>query len=64
MADVAESTASSFFDKEFEGRTKYRAACRNVTRLAAKLKALNGEFASRRLYGRTPPGEGGSPEDE
>jgi hypothetical protein len=64
MAGVAESTASSFFTKEFKGRSQYQAACRDVSLLVAMLKVLNSEFSPHHLYGRTPPGEGGSPEDE
>jgi hypothetical protein len=62
-AGVSKSTVSEFFKKDFKGRLKYRAICRDAGRLADSLKALRGEFSPHDLYGRTPPGEG-SPEDE
>src|SRR5262249_26775357 len=37
QADVAPSTASAFFKKEFDGYRKYRAICRNAGRLADSL---------------------------
>jgi hypothetical protein len=57
-AGVAESTASKFFNEEFEGYTKYRAICRDAGTLAASLKLLRGEFSPHELYGRRPPDEG------
>ena len=33
LAGVSESTASAFFNKEFDGHTKYRAVCTDATRL-------------------------------
>jgi hypothetical protein len=62
-ADVSESTVSAFFQKEFKGHIKYRAACNDATRLAASLKMLNGEFSPHILFGRSLPGEG-QPDDE
>jgi hypothetical protein len=56
-ADVAPSTASAFFNNEFQGHMKYRAVCRDAGKLADSLKALNGEFSPYELYGRRPPGE-------
>ncbi len=53
-AGVSPSTASAFFEKEFQGHTKYRALCRDVSKLAAALKLLNGEFAPHTLYGSQP----------
>jgi hypothetical protein len=57
MAKVAPSSASQFFDREFQGYAKYRATCRDAGRLADSLKALNGEFSPHDLYGRRPAGE-------
>ena len=56
-ADVASSTASTFFDKEFKGHDKYTALCRDASGLVAALKLLNGEFAPHDLYGGRPPNE-------
>jgi hypothetical protein len=55
---VAVSTASAFFEKEFGGHAKYRAACRDKSRLLASLKLLNGDFSPHHLYGSAPGGEG------
>jgi hypothetical protein len=62
LTGVSRSTASEFFNKEFnggkkEGFAKYRVICRDAGRLADSLKALNGEFSPHELYGRRPPGE-------
>jgi hypothetical protein len=57
LADVSPSTASLFFDKEFEGHDKYCVVCRDVGRLVDSLKALNGDFSPHDLYGRRPVGE-------
>lgn len=57
-ANVAESTASAFFKKEFQGHAKYRAACRCQSTLLTALKMLNRDFSPHILFGRTPPGEG------
>ena len=54
---MSASTASAFFNNQFEGHTKYKAICRDSGRLSAALKLLNNEFAPRDLYGRRPPGE-------
>jgi hypothetical protein len=56
-AGVSPSTASTFFNNEFEGHTKYKALCRNSGRLVAALKLLNNEFSPHDLYGRRPAGE-------
>ena len=56
-AEVSESTASAFFNKEFDGHTKYRAVCTDATRLVGSLKLLNQEFSPHHLYGGKPPGE-------
>lgn len=53
-AKVARSTASVFFEKQFEGHAKYRALCRNARALTAALKLLNNEFAPHHLYGGAP----------
>ena len=57
LAGVSKSAASAFFNKQFGGHTKYRAACSDAPRLIAALKLLNQEFAPRHLYGTKPPGE-------
>jgi hypothetical protein len=57
QAEVSASSVSAFFDKQFDGRAKYNAACRNSATLATALKLLNGEFAPFLLYGKSPPGE-------
>jgi hypothetical protein len=57
MADVSISTASAFFKKQFDGHSKYRAICTDVTRLVAALKLLNQEFSPHLLFGAKPPGE-------
>jgi hypothetical protein len=49
-AEVSKRTASAFFDKEFGGHLKYRSLCQDPVRLAAALKALNGEFRPRDFY--------------
>ncbi|OHB70150.1 MAG: hypothetical protein A2V70_14820 [Planctomycetes bacterium RBG_13_63_9] len=55
LAEVAKRTASAFFKKEFHGHAKYKALCRDSPRLAAALKALNGEFQPHEFYdARTP----------
>ena len=69
LAEVSESTASAFFNNEFNqgetgGHTVYRALCRDPGRLADSLKVLNGEFSPHHLYGRTPPGEHERDDDE
>jgi hypothetical protein len=69
LAEVSESTASAFFNTEFNqgetgGHTVYRALCRDPGRLADSLKLLNGEFSPHHLYGRTPPGEHERDDDE
>jgi hypothetical protein len=62
-AGVSRSTASEFFKSEFKGHTKYRALCRDASRLADALKVLNGEFSPLDLYGRRPPNEDDRDED-
>jgi len=57
LAEVSESTASAFFNKQFGGHTKYRAMCSDATRLIAALKLLNQEFSPHHLFGAKPPGE-------
>jgi hypothetical protein len=56
-AVVAQSTASAFFKREFEGHTKYKALCRDPVSLAAALKLLNGEYSPHDLYGGSPADE-------
>jgi hypothetical protein len=55
MAEVSKRTASAFFDKEFDGHLKYRSLCQDAVRLAAALKALNGEFRPRDFYDTRSP---------
>jgi hypothetical protein len=58
QAEVAPSTASAFFEKEFKGHDRYRALCvRCASELAAALKLLNDEYSPHHLYGANPPGE-------
>src|SRR5262249_5272125 len=45
QAGVSDSTASAFFNNEFEGHTRYKALCRDLGRLVAALKLLNNEFS-------------------
>lgn len=58
LAGVSESTASAFFNTQFDGHTRYRAVCGDATRLVLALKLLNQEFAPHHLYGSKPPDEG------
>ena len=65
LADVATSTASSFFKTEFGGHTKYRNVfCGDPPRLAAALKKLNGEYTVDALFGGEPPGADNLDDDE
>jgi len=64
LAGVSESTASAFFNKQFEGHTKYRAICTDTMRLVTALKLLNQEFAPHHLYGSKPPDEDEREDDE
>ncbi len=57
MADVSNSTASKFFKDRFDGHTKYRSACRDMSKLVAALKLLNQEFSPHHLFGKSPPTE-------
>lgn len=57
QAEVAKRTASAFFDKDFQGHAKYRALCMDPVRLAASLKALNGEFRPRDFLDVRAPDE-------
>jgi len=73
QADVANSTASDFFDWAFKpkddqhnsntGYEIYRVKCRDAGKLVGCLKALNGEILPADLYGRAPPGEEGRDDD-
>jgi hypothetical protein len=56
-AGVAPSTASSFFEAQFRGHTKYSTLCQDTSKLAAALKLLNGEYSPHLLYGRRPADE-------
>ncbi len=69
LAEVSPSTATAFFNNEFNGRNrrgyaKYRVICRDAGRLTDSLKALRGEFSPHELYGRRPPGEDDREHDE
>ncbi len=44
LARVGTGTASEFFKTHFKGLNKYRACCRDSSKLIASLKLLNGEF--------------------
>lgn len=57
-AGVSPSTASAFFNAQFDGHTKYKAICRDSGKLAAALKMLNGEFAPSVFLGIDPPEKG------
>jgi hypothetical protein len=62
QAGVASSTASEFFNRQFNsgenrGHSKYRVICRNAGRLADSIKALRKEFSPHDLFGRQPPNE-------
>jgi hypothetical protein len=56
-AGVSNSTASAFFNNEFEGHTKYKVLCRDSGQLAVALKVLNGDVSPHHLYGRRPANE-------
>jgi len=69
QADVDPSTASAFFNREFnnrqkKGHAKYKVICRDPGRLADSLKAINGEFSPHDLYGRRPYSENDRDDDE
>jgi hypothetical protein len=57
LAEVSESTASVFFNKQFGGHTAYRAICSDAARLIAALKLLNQDFSPHHLFGAKPPGD-------
>lgn len=44
MAEVADSTASDFFRKQFGGHSSYRAQCHEKSKIVGALKLLNQEF--------------------
>jgi hypothetical protein len=56
-AGVSPSTASAFFNKEFQGHGKYKALCKDASGLTGVLKLLNGDYSPHHLYGRRPVGE-------
>lgn len=69
LAEVSESTASAFFNKEFNGgksggHAKYRAICSDAMRLVAALKLLNQEFSPHHLFGAKPANESEREDDE
>lgn len=51
LAGVSQSTASKFFNGKFKGYTRYKALCRDTSRLVVALKLLNDEFAPHHLLG-------------
>lgn len=57
LAEVSESTASTFFKNQFGGHAKYRSACRIQEALIGSLKTLNQEFTPRNLVLGYLPGE-------
>jgi hypothetical protein len=57
LAGVSPSTASAFFNEEFQGHAKYKALCPDSARLVAALKLLNNEYSPHDLYGRRPADE-------
>jgi hypothetical protein len=64
LVGVSGSTASAFFNKQFNGHTKYRANCADATLLVAALKLLNQEFSPHLLFGIKPPDEGEREDEE
>lgn len=58
LADVAPSTTTAFFKKEFRGHEKYKTMCSDVSSLITALKLLNQEYSPHHLSGAKPPGEG------
>jgi hypothetical protein len=63
-AGVSPSTASAFFNDNFQGHTKYKALCRDAGKLAAALKLLNGEFAPYHLLGDSSSNLAASEEED
>jgi len=58
LAEVSPSTTSTFFNKEFDGHTKYKNVyCSNHSRLAAALKKMNDEYSVDMLFGGSLPEE-------
>jgi len=55
VAEVSTSTASTFFNEQFKGHTRYKAICRDIGKLVHSLKLLSGEFSPHDLYGSEPP---------
>jgi hypothetical protein len=62
-AGVVPSTASAFFNDKFQGHAKYKALCRDASKLAAALRLLNDEFAPYHLLGNSSS-ELAAPEEE
>jgi hypothetical protein len=54
QAGVADSTAHSFFAKEFKGHVNYRRICMDENKLCAALKLLNKDFRPALLLDRPP----------
>ncbi len=63
VASVSDSTASAFFNREFNGgegggHKKYRVTCGDSVRLVAALKLLNQEYSPHHLFDAKPRCEG------
>lgn len=61
--EVAPSTATAFFEKQFGGYEAYRTICRDPAKLSNSLKALNGGFTPRELFVPPPHGGKDDPDD-
>lgn len=62
LAKVSPSTASAFFQKQFKGYAKYRAACSHPAGLLPALKLLNQDYTPHLLYGGEPSTQEGDKE--
>jgi hypothetical protein len=60
LAEVGTATATRFFDKWFDGHSRYCGICRcNTSKLVDTIKAMRGEFVPSREpnYGAVPPAD-------
>ena len=64
LAGVSESTASAFFNKQFDGHIKYRAICSDARSLVTALKLLNHEFSPHQILREGAANERGRNDDE
>jgi hypothetical protein len=55
---VSKAAASNFFKRGFGEHKAYEQACRDRTRLCAKLKVMAKDYSEWPLYGHSPPEEG------